>query len=1049
MRPLWTLTLITLTAAGTALHVAGRAPESDGVANHFAEGIKGVVAPSAASCRAAPAVVAASAFGIGPARFEQNLGQAPAESLWVRRGPGHATYVLRDGFATMVRPRDGRAGPGAVPPATVGHVVRFRFAGATPSAAAEGEAPLGSRTHHYLGADASTWVRDLPDHERVRVRNVWPGIDVMYRGSDGRLTYDFLVAPGADASRIGFDVEGADDLRIDARGDLVIGAGVAEIRHRRPVAYEESDEGRTEIAGRFVLHGGRRVGLQVEGRCVDRALVIDPTEEVRLRLGGTGLEDGTAVAAAPPGVTSPYLFAVGGWIYALPRDVPVTGGPLGRSTFAGAATAFVVAFADERTVAWTAILDSTGDDSLTFLRTAADGIHAVGTTDQAASFPRVNPAQTTGLGGYDGTYFKILPDGSALAFCGPFGGTSNDLFTGLALATDPLTGATTAAYVAGLTYSTDVPLVGTSLGGTDGMLVRFDAAGAAVAGRRVGGSDDDVSGQGLVEVAGDDVFAGFSISSTDAPTTAGVLHPTKSSANLVGGYLPLYDGNLTTLHAATYWVSDVDHVIVTCLATDARNQPSPPPTPSSTGLRLGAAMYVIDDGCPTSTNAPQRSSNGGRESYAFVFPAEIASYANLFVVELFGVLTRFGGPTDDTPRGLLFTGTPTDPRLVLTGTTGGVDPVGGGVAAPGGGDVFLAELSGPVDALEWGLVTNIGAFALQNQGAIHYVANRLFSVGRFLDALDDGRVLVLGQTYSPTDSWEGRDVIGPGGGGRDIFVQSVTSTAAVVPAPVVEVQFTSGRIADSAEDDRFFLEAGARFGLGAFDDLDPGDIEPTGWFVAEQWLEDAVDDAEPVADWDLPPSGYQAGLWDYDRSAQSKLRQSAFRAPDKSPSGSRFDAVVDTSRGTVSVKFRGDNPGFTPQEGPIRFTMRLGDRAGAVERRIVRRGKRLAFAAPYTGVRPDLVLGAAAGVVGQPLTITARLRNYDDSAATHHVEIRAGSAVLASQDLVVPARRAVVRVPASASLLVDWTPDRAGREKLELLVDGRRVKRIKVRVTEE
>ncbi|MFN7918570.1 MAG: hypothetical protein U0Q16_00645 [Bryobacteraceae bacterium] len=41
-----------------------------------------------------------------------------------------------------------------------------------------------------------------PQYGKVRYSGVYPGVDLVYRASGKRLEYDFVVAPGADASSI-------------------------------------------------------------------------------------------------------------------------------------------------------------------------------------------------------------------------------------------------------------------------------------------------------------------------------------------------------------------------------------------------------------------------------------------------------------------------------------------------------------------------------------------------------------------------------------------------------------------------------------------------------------------------------------------------------------------------------------------------------------------------------------------------------------------------------------------------------------------------------
>ena len=57
----------------------------------------------------------------------------------------------------------------------------------------------------------------------MKYENVYAGIDLIYYGNDeGRLEYDFLVAPGANPEAISVKIDGADNIKIDKSGDLVI-----------------------------------------------------------------------------------------------------------------------------------------------------------------------------------------------------------------------------------------------------------------------------------------------------------------------------------------------------------------------------------------------------------------------------------------------------------------------------------------------------------------------------------------------------------------------------------------------------------------------------------------------------------------------------------------------------------------------------------------------------------------------------------------------------------------------------------------------------------
>ena len=63
-------------------------------------------------------------------------------------------------------------------------------------------------------------------------------MDLVYYGNQGQLEYDFVVAPGADPGLV-LAFEGAREVHIDARGELVLDVEGGEVRQHKPVVYQE------------------------------------------------------------------------------------------------------------------------------------------------------------------------------------------------------------------------------------------------------------------------------------------------------------------------------------------------------------------------------------------------------------------------------------------------------------------------------------------------------------------------------------------------------------------------------------------------------------------------------------------------------------------------------------------------------------------------------------------------------------------------------------------------------------------------------------------
>src|SRR5262245_62136118 len=129
----------------------------------------------------------------------------------------------------------------------------MELAGADPGARAVPEEMLPGKSHYLVGNDRRRWRTGVPHYARVRFREVYPGIDVVYYGNRSELEFDFVVAPGADPGRI----------QVALRG--------SGVELREPHIYQGSQT----VAG-HITRRGRRVTFELAAYDRSRPLVIDP-----------------------------------------------------------------------------------------------------------------------------------------------------------------------------------------------------------------------------------------------------------------------------------------------------------------------------------------------------------------------------------------------------------------------------------------------------------------------------------------------------------------------------------------------------------------------------------------------------------------------------------------------------------------------------------------------------------------------------------------------------------------------------------------------------
>src|SRR5215203_6343235 len=79
-------------------------------------------------------------------------------------------------------------------------------------------------------------------------------------------------------------------------GDLLLHTAMGDIRQSKPVAYQEADGVREAVSVDYVPNGMGQVGFQVGAYDHARPLIIDPVLVYSTYLGGSGFDQGYAIA---------------------------------------------------------------------------------------------------------------------------------------------------------------------------------------------------------------------------------------------------------------------------------------------------------------------------------------------------------------------------------------------------------------------------------------------------------------------------------------------------------------------------------------------------------------------------------------------------------------------------------------------------------------------------------------------------------------------------------------------------------------------------------
>jgi hypothetical protein len=410
-------------------------------------------------------------------------------------GPLFLSSLKENPESEVEEPRDqraGLAGPSALSLAGSRErsaVLRMRLVGANANAAVMGREELPGKSNYFIGSDSKKWRMNVPTFAKVNYHDVYPGVDLVYYGSQGgQLEYDFVLAPGADPAAILFGLSGGQReggrqaaagggtqnqptsqpkiqnvvSKIDASGDLVVKIAGDEVRFHKPVVYQSAIEGarrtsdlglRTAVEGHYVLRAGNQVGFEVASYDHSRPLIIDPVLSYSTFLDGDGTDSLRGIAVDSAG--NAY---VTGWTTS--ADFPSTTGTL-ESANPGGTVAYVSKLNPTGTsLVYSTFLGDAGGSAQGFAIAVDPLGNAYITGATGAPFPTTVGAYKTTISG-TAAYFvtKLNATGSALVYSTFFGPGSIEA---IHLAVDPagnvyLTGTTIPELAGGNEYAGTFP----------------------------------------------------------------------------------------------------------------------------------------------------------------------------------------------------------------------------------------------------------------------------------------------------------------------------------------------------------------------------------------------------------------------------------------------------------------------------------------------------------------------------------------------------------------------------------------------------------------
>ena len=465
--------------------------------------------------------------------FESNQGQYPAQVAYRARFERLDAAIRADGSVAIY------------PSLRSGSATReLRIVAAPATSGPPVATGLADYRTNYLRGEAGS-ITDVPHYRQVSFREAYRGIDLAYHAGEGKLEFDFVVAPGADPAQIRMRIDGADVVRVRPNGDLAVESDGVTVLQRRPLAYQVREGKRVPVDCSYRVGKSGMVSIALGRYDRKSELVIDPVVEYSSYLGGSASDGANAIRQEFDG----FVYVTGTTVSS---NFPVVAAL--DSSLTGAPDVFVTKInpATGKAVYSTYIGGRDGDNPTGITSNTSGEVYITGIS--GSRYPTTSGAYRTSGSGTLGFVTKLNAAGNLMAYSTLVPGTRP-----AAITVDPF-GQAIITGNAGTAFTTTPGAFQPVYGGNGGVVdattmgdafvLKLSASGnAAIYASFFGGAGTE-SGAGVAIDISDRVAIAGGTTSTNLPLANAYQGALRGSQD---GFLAVFAPGGATLAASTYF----------------------------------------------------------------------------------------------------------------------------------------------------------------------------------------------------------------------------------------------------------------------------------------------------------------------------------------------------------------------------------------------------------------------------------------------------------------------------------------------------------------
>jgi len=222
--------------------------------------------------------------------FIENKGQIKDKVKYYAKTLGGTVFVTKDGKLVYSLPKF------ETKEKVKGWVIKESLVG-TSISNVKGEQKAVTKVSYFKGKDPSNWKRGISTYNLISLGEVYKGIELKVKAYGKNVEKLFYVKAGANSESIRIKIEGAKSLKVNENGELEVETGLGVIKFTKPVAYQEINGKRVEVAAAYTLLSNPQYvyGFKVGSYDKKETLIIDPLLASTF-IGGSYYECGNSIA---------------------------------------------------------------------------------------------------------------------------------------------------------------------------------------------------------------------------------------------------------------------------------------------------------------------------------------------------------------------------------------------------------------------------------------------------------------------------------------------------------------------------------------------------------------------------------------------------------------------------------------------------------------------------------------------------------------------------------------------------------------------------------